>query len=220
MICGVDEAGRGPVIGPMVIAGVNIEKDDKLRKIGVKDSKKLTPPQREKMAEQIKDVADCYIEIITANEIDELRKNMTLNVIEINGYIKVIQNLKPNKAFVDAVDVYEERFGNDILKHLDFDVEIISKHKADTIFPVVSAASIIAKTRRDEEIEKISRKIGMDIGSGYPRDPYTVNFLKKYVYENGKLPPHTRSSWKTSKNVLKDYHNKYKVTQIEQFMEE
>lgn len=219
MICGVDEAGRGPVIGPLVITGVKLENEKKIKEIGVKDSKKLTKLQRKMLAEKIKKIGEYYIEIINAKEIDELREKMTLNKIEVLGFIKVIKNLKPNKVYVDSVDINETRFKNEIKKNLDFDCEIISKHKADEIFPIVSSASILAKTIRDDEIKKIAREINFHFGSGYPSDPKTIDFLKKYVKENGKLPPHTRCSWQTAKKILDDYNKKFELKKLEQFME-
>ncbi|MDI6917768.1 MAG: ribonuclease HII [Thermoplasmatales archaeon] len=201
MIAGVDEAGRGPVIGPMVFAGVAVENDELLKKLGVKDSKRHSPARREKLAEEIKKIAEYEILIVTAEEIDEKRKIMTINDVEVDGFAEIIKRLKPNVVYVDSADVDEERFKNDILRKLDFEVEIVSKHKADDIYPVVSAASIIAKTTRDYEIEKIKEEIGADFGSGYPSDVRTRTFIEGWVKEKGTLPPYTRKSWKTVRRM-------------------
>ena len=95
---------------------------------------------------------------------------------------------------------------------MSFKPIIISKHKADEKYPVVSAASILAKTRRDEEIQKIAqqleKKLNLPLGSGYPADPITQKFMKTWLLRYGKLPPHTRHSWKTSKNLLRERNNK------------
>lgn len=200
-ICGIDEAGRGPVIGPMVFAGVAVENDILLKKLGVKDSKRHSPARRGKLAEEIKKIAEYETLIITAEEIDEKRKIMTINDIEVEGFAEIIKRLKPGIVYADAADVDEERFKNDILRKLDFEVEIISKHKADDIYPVVSGASIIAKTTRDYEIEKIKEEIGVDFGSGYPSDVRTRTFLEKWINEKGNLPPYTRKSWKTVRSM-------------------
>jgi ribonuclease HII len=114
---------------------------------------------------------------------------------------------------VDSADVSEETFKQDIENELDFEVEIISKHGADELYPVVSAASIIAKTTRDGEIRKIAEEIGQDIGSGYPSDQKTMGFLKAWVDEHGNAPPHTRLSWKTTQRVL----NEAKTKKIEDY---
>ena len=220
MICGVDEAGRGPVIGPMIIAGVKLENQEILKQMNVRDSKKISPNQRKIIAEKIKEISEFHFEKITAKQIDDLRNIISLNEIEVHGFVKVIKKLKPDIAYVDAADVNEQRFKNNIQNNLNFNLEIISKHKADSIFPVVSAASIIAKTVRDSEVEKIGQELNSEIGSGYPSDPKTRDFLIKWVEKEGELPPYTRYSWETAKKVLKNYHNKLNITKLEQFMED
>ena len=209
MICGVDEAGRGPVIGPLVIAGITLRDDSKLVKLNVKDSKKISPNKRKIFAKKILEISSNF-EILTipAKDIDDMRKIMTLNEIEVNAFSKIIKKLKPEICYVDSADVNEKRFGQDILSNLTYKPTIISKHKADDIYPIVSAASIIAKTKRDEEVEKIAKKlenkINIPMGSGYPADPVTQNFLKKWIDKFGKLPPNTRRSWKTIKNIMRE----------------
>ena len=208
MICGVDEAGRGPVIGPMVVAGVTLKDDAELIKNRVKDSKKLSSKRREYLKKLIKELAvDYEILIVSASDIDDMRKVMTLNEIEVNAFRKVIKKLRPDICYVDSADVNEKRFGSDILSELSFKPEIISKHKADDIYPIVGAASILAKTRRDEEVKKIAQKLeqklNLPLGSGYPADPITKKFLETWLDRYGKLPPYTRKSWKTAQNLLK-----------------
>jgi len=208
MICGLDEAGRGPVLGPLVIAGVNFKDDNKLSEFGVRDSKQLTPSRRETLAKKIKEIAEDYeLLIISASDIDDMRKVMTLNEIEVHAFSGIIKKLKPDICYVDAADVNENRFGRDILSNLSFKPEMISKHKADGIYPIVGAASIIAKTTRDEHVRKIEKQLGeklsLPLGSGYPADPVTKKFLKTWVETYGKLPPHVRHSWKTAQNLVK-----------------
>lgn len=218
MICGVDEAGRGPVVGSLVIAGVTFENDLELIENNVRDSKKITPKRREILSKKIKESAVNYeITLISASDIDHMRKVMTLNEIEVNAFSKIIEKLKPDICYVDAADVNNERFGKNILSRLSFKPEIISKHKADDIYPIVGAASILAKTKRDEEVQMIARelkkKLNMPLGSGYPADPVTQKFLRKWVKTFGKLPPHTRHSWKTAQNLLKES----KIKKLDEF---
>jgi ribonuclease HII len=218
MICGVDEAGKGPVLGPLVVAGVNFPSDDQINSLGFKDSKKLSPKRREYYAKIIeKHASNIEILVIAASDIDDMRKVMTMNEIEVFAFTKVIKKLKPEMCYVDAADVNEERFGREIAKTLPKKMEIISKHKADDLFPVVSAASIIAKTRRDAEMRKIAAKleprIGKPIGSGYPADPITKSFLETWIKTFNKLPPQTRRSWQTSKNLLM----KQKIKKLDDF---
>lgn len=203
MICGVDEAGRGPVIGPLVVAGVCVGTDDKLKELHVRDSKKCTPKQREKLEPCIRNEAKCEVIVLPAGEIDLLRGEMTLNRIEAKLFATVIERLKPDIAYVDAADTDEENFAHMIRSELKTCPEIVSRHKADETYPVVSAASIIAKVRRDAEIRKIEDEIGEPIGSGYPSDPATIAFLEKWLKEKGSLPPHTRQSWSTILNIQK-----------------
>ncbi len=209
MICGVDEAGRGPVIGPLIIAGVTFKDDSKLVEFKVKDSKKLTPKKRELLSIKIKKYCiDYEILVIPAKDIDDMRKVMTLNEIEVNAFSKIIKKLKPNLCYVDSADVNEKRFADDILANLSFKPNIVSKHKADDIYPIVSAASILAKTTRDDEIRKISfeleKKLNLPMGSGYPADSTTQKFLRKWLDSYKSLPPHVRRSWVTIKNILKE----------------
>jgi len=204
MICGVDEAGRGPVIGPLVICGISVNKDDLLRQLGVRDSKKLSRNQRESLSEKIEKVAEeIQIVEIAAEEIDAIREEMTLNQLEVKVFASVINRLKPSIAYVDSADVNEERFGKDILQEIELPVDVISRHRADETYPVVSAASILAKIRRDQVVRRIGQEIGEPIGSGYPSDPITIRFLESWIERYDRLPPHTRKSWDTCSRLLR-----------------
>ena len=213
MIAGVDEAGRGPVIGPLVIAGITASDDTALKQMKVKDSKQLSAKKRNFLAKHIKQIAsNIEVVIIKADDIDDMRKVMTMNEIEVHAFTKVIKKLKPDQCFVDAADVNSKRFGNHISAQLPKKIEIISKHKADDIYPIVSAASIIAKTIRDKEIEDIAqvleKRIQKPLGSGYPSDPITQQFLHSWVKKYKKLPPHTRKSWKTAQRIYQQHTRK------------
>lgn len=215
MICGVDEAGRGPVIGPMVIAGVIVSDDVELMEIGVKDSKRLTPAKRSELFEEIVNISDYCVRVIPAKEIDTLRKSTSLNKIESNTFASIIGELcsEGDIAYVDSASTDEKSFGSEIKNMLENEVEIISKHEADDTYPIVSAASILAKVRRDKEIRNISDKIGIDVGSGYPSDMKTRDFLTKWISENDELPPYTRKSWQTCKDLM----NKAKTKSLDDF---
>lgn len=213
MICGVDEAGKGPVLGPLVVAGVCFSDEEKINTLGVKDSKKLSARRRTQYAKAIMQIASATeILIIPASDIDDMRKVMTMNEIEVFSFYRVIKKLQPNLCYVDAADVNEKRFGREIGKRLPKKIEIISKHKADDIFPIVSAASILAKTCRDREIKKLEqilqKRLKLPLGSGYPADPVTKKFLRTWVKKFKKLPPQTRKSWKTATNLLNELTRK------------
>jgi len=202
MLCGIDEAGRGPVLGPMVVAGVLVESDAPLRQLNVRDSKKLTPERREALAPEIMKISKYEVVVVSAEDIDAMRSEMSLNDFEARIFAGIIEKLKPDTAYVDAADVDEIEFKKAILNAMHQPVDIVSKHQADELFPVVSAASILAKVRRDAEVKKIEAEFGRPIGSGYPSDQVTINFLEEWLKEKGTLPPHCRMTWDTSKKLL------------------
>lgn len=210
LVAGIDDAGRGSVIGPLVIAGVMSKKEDlaKLVVLGVKDSKVLSPRRRESLAVEIKRLALRYSVIkLTPKDIDKVvqtgKKLHRLNRLEAQTMAKIIEMLKPDIAYVDASDVLEERFKQHILECLSFSVEIVSEHKADRNYPIVSAASIIAKVERDKEIAELKEKHG-DLGCGYPADQKTISFLRQYIKEFGEYPDFVRKSWKPAKKIKRE----------------
>ena len=202
MICGVDEAGKGPVMGPMVVAAVSVENAKLIENLGFKDSKLLSSQRRLELFNLIKQNYSYEIEVINVEKIDEYRMKNQLNLLNRKAFEKVISRLNPNVAYVDAADVNEERFGREIKINLTNpnDTDVISMHKADSMIPVVAAASIIAKQTRELEIKKLKKEIG-DFGSGYPSDERTIKFLKSYFHDNSRWPPGTRKSWKTIERI-------------------
>jgi ribonuclease HII len=193
-ILGIDEAGRGPVIGPLVIAGVTIDdrKRWQLKKLGVKDSKKHTPKRREELFEKIITIVDDYdIRIISPRQVDA-----ALNDPDNNLYCaKIINLLKPKRTFVDCPSTNIRAFKRYLRDRLETKTELIAEHKADEKYPIVSAASILAKVTRDSEIEKLRKRYG-DFGSGYPSDPKT----KDFILQKHSLPIY-RKTWDTWKQV-------------------
>ena len=202
MICGVDEAGKGPVMGPMVVAGVSVKNAKLIENLGFKDSKLLSSQRRLELFNLIKQNYSYEIEVINVEKIDEYRMKNQLNLLNRKAFEKVISKLNPKVAYVDAADVNEERFGREIKVNLTNpnDTDVISMHKADSMIPVVAAASIIAKQTRELEIKKLKKEIG-DFGSGYPSDERTIKFLKSYFHDNSRWPPGTRKSWKTIERI-------------------
>jgi ribonuclease HII len=128
---------------------------------------------------------------------------MTMNEGMVICYAKVLEELKPDSAFVDAADVNPMRFAQNVRREYGRHIKIISEHKADVRYPIVSAASILAKVKRDEEVQLLEEQIGQEIGSGYPSDVRTQRFLKNWVKEHGSLPTFVRHSWRTAQAVLK-----------------
>jgi ribonuclease HII len=207
LIAGVDEAGRGCVIGPLLVAGVMMSAENLplLSELGVKDSKLLTPKKREALYPEIIRLTEKYQTIkVLPYQIDKAvesaRRFHKLNRLEAQTMAQVIEALKPDEAYVDAADTVEHRFGNHIKECLKIKTRIISKHKADMIYPIVSAASVIAKVERDREIANLRLKYG-NFGTGYLTDEKTMIFLKQLLEENDDYPDFVRKSWKPAKTA-------------------
>lgn len=221
VIIGVDEAGRGPVIGPLVVSAVRIPNMDIkiLEEMGVKDSKKINKVKRKKIFESI--MKNCKKRkwkisriICSASEIDKEMGKSNLNQLEVKLFANAIEEIGLSKKIihinVDACDVDEIRFGKNIEKVLGDrwnNIEIISKHKMDEIDLVTAAASIIAKVTRDSEIERLNDSTDFEIGSGYPSDLITRNAVKKMI-ENKFLHSELRWSWKTVREEWLKAHNR------------
>jgi len=203
MFCGVDEAGKGAVLGPMVVAAVGSSHEDILPDIGIKDSKQLSPQKRAGLYEEIKERCSIALRVVSAGEIDSGRKSMTLNVLLARLHAAVITDLAPDLAYVDACDVIAARHGHMVTSFLGCECRVVAEHHADESFPLVSAASIVAKVVRDREIEELAKKYG-DIGSGYPSDMRTVNFLSAAIQRSGKPPVFARASWKTVEKMISE----------------
>ncbi len=210
-IAGIDEAGRGCCIGPLVmaVATINIDNLQKLSEIGVKDSKELSPKKREDLFSKLKKILKEYKFVkIEAKELNELMLRRSLNEIEAMKAAFLLQDLKykPVVAYLDSPDPLQGNFAKRIKKYLPFPMELYAYHKADQLFPIVSAASIIAKVIRDKAIKKIEDKYKEYgcLGSGYTHDELTIKFLKNYVKKNKKLPKFARTEWITTQRILDD----------------
>lgn len=207
MFCGVDEAGRGPVLGPLVVASVAADNDEGLQKMGVKDSKQLSPKQREALFQEITASYSYHVVIRECHEIDQARQVMNLNELEILMFAEAISAFPVTQAYVDCADVNELSFGKRIEALIVPGIKVHSFHKADTLYPLVSAASIVAKVTRDRIMEEVSRTLGIEVGSGYPSDPRTIGFLEKWIKDNGNPPSCARVSWETTRRLLADSRN-------------
>jgi len=202
-VLGIDEAGRGPVIGAMVMAGVMIEEGDEHLLEGSKDSKMLAHSVRLELDKKIREGAQHMVIEFSPQEIDDALANpdMNLNWLEAKGQAELINSLKPDKVIIDCPSVNLISFEAYVRGLLDNkDIEMIVEHKADEKYITSSAASILAKVRREDIVDKIKEKYG-NTGSGYPADPHT----KKFIAENwDKCPEIFRKSWSTYKKVVED----------------
>jgi ribonuclease HII len=196
VICGVDEAGKGSVLGPMVVAAVGCQAVEDLATLPIRDSKVLRPKQREALYEVL--VREFAVSVVSldAAGIDEARSRMSMNDCVARLHARAIAGLRPASAYVDACDVNAERYGRRVAGFLDFPCEIVAEHRADARYKIVGAASVVAKVSRDRAIQELGVEYG-EIGSGYPSDPTTMAFLKDYVREHGDPPACARTTWKT-----------------------
>lgn len=205
LICGIDEAGRGSVIGPLVIAGISIKNSNikKLEDIGVKDSKALTKNKRNFLFTQILDLSEFVcIYKIDCKTIDENVYQRKLNKLEGIIMSSIIKYLSADIAYVDSCDINIDRYTDYLKSKLTIknNSSVIAMHKADKINPVVSAASIIAKVIRDREIQ-ILEEIFQNVGSGYPSDKKTMYFIKNWIKEYKEFPNFVRKSWRPIREI-------------------
>jgi len=226
IIAGGDEAGRGAVLGPLVVSLVSINegKVKKLSEIGVRDSKMLSRKRREFLFDDIYSLAeDVRTYAITPEEINNaMRSNISLNELEAIHFARLIDESEanPKKIYLDSPDVVPEKFGirvslisnkplkvNGVRRRVESGgnaakavARVIAEHKADVKYPVVSAASIIAKVTRDRAIEELEESLGFELGSGYPSDKVTIDMIRRNL-DNEKLLKHVRAEWKTLKLI-------------------
>lgn len=214
---GMDEAGRGPVIGPMVLAGCLIDEKvaKQFKELGVKDSKLLSQKKREELLEKIKEKSETFeVMIISPDEIDGNSKNkINLNELEAIAYANIINKInkgyKKIKVVIDCPSVNIQKW-SDFLKikiENPQNLEIICEHKADKNHVSVSAASVLAKCIREKEMDRLKEKFGKNIGSGYCSDPATKDFLKKYASEH-KDKGIFRKTWITWKIAYESFTQK------------
>jgi len=206
-VLGIDEAGRGPVIGPLIIAGVMITEGNESKIDGVKDSKLLTHKKRLELDKKIKANSEYLIIECPPQEIDEalLSDHLNLNWLEAQKQAEIINKLQPDKAIIDCPSPNCKKYTEFLKKLLENkDIELIVEHKADMNYPTCSAASILAKVRREEVMDYIKKKYG-ETGPGYTSNPIT----QKFIAENWEKHPEIfRKTWVTFKNHEKMKHQK------------
>jgi ribonuclease HII len=217
---GVDEAGKGPVLGPMVAAAVRA--DPESLPAGVDDSKRVSPERRAEIAAALRanDAVDLAVASVEPAEIDAPETDM--NTLTVCGQARAVRGVarSGDRVVADAGDTSEARFARRLRDGVgkaeetaDADlvggtpvesVAVDAAHGADAADPVVGAASVVAKVARDARVAAIDAAYpGYDgVGSGYPSDPTTRGFLRAYVADHGDVPPHARRSWSTCADVL------------------
>ena len=204
LVGGVDEAGRGSILGPLVVAGISVRESRlaMLRELGVRDSKLLTPKSRAKLFGKLVSIAESVSVIkIPSSEVDESVFVKGLNRLEAKTMAQAINDIGAEEVYVDCCDTSTERYKENLCRYLVSKPSLYSLHHADSVNIVVSAASIVAKITRDQEIKEL-RKTYRDIGSGYPSDEKTMRFLRRWVSKNGSPPHFARRSWKPLRAML------------------
>ncbi|MFB6165241.1 MAG: ribonuclease HII [Haloarculaceae archaeon] len=202
MQLGVDEAGKGPVLGSMFAAAVRA--DPAAIPDGVDDSKKLSPPRREELAARLREDDRVAVGVaeITTERIDDPETDM--NALTVAAHAEALAQVARDgdAGVVDAGDTDAARFGRRVTDGLSVDLELAAEHGADGSYAHVAAASIVAKVERDAHVAALGAGLDADVGSGYPSDPTTREFLREYVREHGALPDCARASWQTSRDAL------------------
>ena len=204
-VIGVDEAGRGPVLGSMFVAAVARPSDRGLPG-GVRDSKRIPPTERADLARAIDHDSQLHTAVleVSVDRIDA--QSGRLNHLTADVTVEAIETIRESVSsvssiVVDACDTDKARYADLVGRELPSDIEVIAEHGADDRFPVVSAASIVAKEAREAHVDELREEYGT-LGSGYPSDPTTRTFLAEYVDDHGALPDCARRSWKTCADLL------------------
>jgi ribonuclease HII len=203
-VTGIDEAGRGAIVGPLVITAVTLDTKSlkELKSLGVKDSKKLTPKRREKLYEEIeKRAKDIFVVKIAPCKIDKYRRlGINLDKIEAMHVAQLIEFATNSKIYIDSLTSNPPKFKNLIFSYLTKKIsrkDVVVKNYLDETNIAVGAASIIAKVERDKEIKKLEKKYGMEIGVGYSHDKRTIKFIEHFLENKKKLPDCIRKTWIT-----------------------
>ncbi len=201
LICGIDEAGRGALLGPLIVAGACFAKSKLklLKEAGVKDSKLLTAKKREELFDKIKGLATSYkILRLEPSEIDSRWScGKNLNTLELELFIAILNELQPEVAYIDSLFRNTKKLKE--LLSTKTNAKLIVEHKADSKHLVVAAASILAKVMRDKAINDLKQQTKKELGSGYPSDSVTVQFVK-----NHPKASFIRKSWQAYKNIEKE----------------
>ena len=204
IVCGIDEAGRGSFVGPMAIAGVAIDdaKLDMLREAGVRDSKVLSPHARGRLHDTILKSCASYVVIrVRPQTIDNSVVFHGLSDLELHRMARIIRSVRADAYYVDSCYADADLFGSR-LADMSGSRSVHSYIKADSKYTVVAAASILAKVARDRSISYIRRR--HPVGSGYPSDSKTIQYVRDVYLSTGTVLPFVRKSWSTAHRVLGD----------------
>lgn len=203
-LVGIDEAGRGAWIGPLVVGAVAVPRERlvNVAATGARDSKTLTPGRREEIFGLLQACASLRSVSASPAEIDRHVAGGELNRLEARLFGTLAREFAPAEARVDACDANARRFGAAVAKSAGPGVLVLSRHHADATDPLVGAASIVAKVRRDQALRELEARLGEPVGSGYPSDEATVAFVRRTVKPTTPRPDWLRESWATTRRVI------------------
>lgn len=198
-VLGIDEAGRGSVLGPLVVGGFLAEADrlPELGGLGVRDSKLLTRPQREGLFDALESLGDRIALEISPPQIDSAVARRGLNLLEARFFARLLRMTDAQEVYVDACDPRPDRFGRRVRSMARTPARVVSRHHADRDLPVVSAASIVAKVCRDRAMDRLRERLESDCGSGYPSDMKTQRFVSTHLSAETAPVAWLRYSWRT-----------------------
>ena len=198
-LLGIDEAGRGSVLGPLVVGGFLTERSrlEELSRLGVRDSKLLSPERRERLFEELQEVGERIAITIPPAQVDAAVARGRLNLLEAQVFAQLLSMTDAREVYVDACDVRADRFGRTVKSLARTPARIVSAHHSDRDVPIVSAASIVAKVCRDRAVSRLRLRLESDFGSGYPSDEKTQKFVKDHLSATTEHVSWLRYSWAT-----------------------
>ena len=205
MVVGADEAGKGPALGPLVAGAVRAAPAD--LPAGLDDSKQLPAARRAELAAELREHPGISVAtaVVAPARIDAPETDMNSLGVAAQAEAVAAVATDGDDVVADAADTDESRFGRrlaDTVAGSGVEISVTAEHGADEAYPVVSAASVVAKVERDRRMDAIGEQHDRDVGSGYPSDPTTRAFLESYVGEHGSLPDCARATWATCEDVL------------------
>ncbi len=206
IVVGVDEAGRGSLVGPLVVGAFAVREDrlDELVGAGARDSKRLSPDARLRAYRALLAVGRADSASLPPSTIDRAVRRHGLNRLEAAAFGRLVRRSGASVAYLDACDANAARFGQEVARHTGGSIRLVARHHADRDLPIVGAASIVAKVRRDRWVAGLARRLATDVGSGYPSDPTTVAFVRRRLAEDPSAPRWVRRSWATMQRVIPD----------------
>lgn len=208
-VLGIDEAGRGAVLGPLVVSGVLVPGEglDTLVELGARDSKAVPRERRKELLAGIAQAAWVKAVVIPARVVDQ--ENLTQ--LELSAAAKIVEEASPVTRHPSPITVVMDApvapgaipaFRARLASATGLPEGAISAYpKADSLHPAVSAASLAAKVIRDAYVAYLHTRYG-DFGWGYPGEGKVVAFLTRWLAERGGLPPICRTRWRTVKRLL------------------